>query len=173
MQTELLFNVIHADSGGEKILAGFILGGIVMLIKWLVSAGKEKITKDKVEKNPYDVISLEKLAVRDFEKGDLEAAIKKLEQIHRIDPNNFSANLYLAIIYHKDKEYVKSKPILENIFENIEISAEKAIEQKNNLAMASYCMGHIYFMDGDFEKAEKFKASAMALDKTVIENNYY
>lgn len=162
-----------AANGEDSILVALVVGGIAFLIFVVINATKRKVSEQKLKADPYNIEALENAAIREISKGNANTAMDLLEKILRIDNNNFLANLYLAVLYHKDKEYSKSKPLLKNFVENIEITPRLMAEHQENLGLLWYCMGHIYFMDGKKKKAKEFKKDAKKMDKEVLDNNWY
>ena len=114
------------------------------------------------------------MAKEEIKHGLTTEVISKFKKMYRIDNMNFLANLYLAIHNYEMKEYAKAKIFLENFFEKILVTekdlikyAPEIVEYGDDAGLASYYYGHIFYMDGELEIANKYKKQAIELNKKL------
>lgn len=131
---------------------------LIYFIRSAKSKGEQIISNQRLKKNPYDVKSLTKSGFENINKNS-ELAISQLEKARRLDPNNYDAAIVLCITYHYEGQYDKSKKILIELFEEKEINwPDEVLEVSGDqITLAEYFYGHIKYLDGDQELAEKSK----------------
>ncbi len=153
-----------------QIVVAAMCVAVFSIISWIVSSSKEKISEVKFNNNPNDINLLEKFALKDFGEGKIENAKTKLERLLENDKNNFTAIVYLSIIYYTNGEYEKSKKILYYFDENVAkyVTPDMISGQLKVVAIACYYLSHFYFLDGNKEKSEEYKNIALDADKDVI-----
>ena len=140
----------------------------------------EKVEEYKFSRNPEDIVLLEKAAIRFLGKGDMQNAVKTYHHILEKDESNIKANLFLGPYYHPRKNYEVSIPIIKRMVKYIltdSLATKLRFEgdgiQELLLANTYYYYGHILFMEGNFEEANKWKEKARKFNKQVIEQNLY
>ncbi len=87
-----------------------------LLISWASSLpAQERPTRPAVESTD----SLIKGALADYQGGQVEAAIGKLRQAHKLEPGNPYARLYLGLLlYQKDANDVEAQGLMESVLDN-------------------------------------------------------
>jgi tetratricopeptide (TPR) repeat protein len=154
--------LLSSSPGADALLVGVLTALFIALISFVFNKSKEKVseirTNSSLSKNTYDIDALKEQGFAAL-KSDYAKAIDSFEKVIRISSNDYEAALGLSIALHLDKQYNKSKDILEHIF------VYKSFVYQDNLpnataetvSLATYFWGHIKFMDGDIAEANRLK----------------
>lgn len=165
----------------ETIIVGLILGALFVIISFVYSASKNKVSTyvntNNLKVDPNNTKSLYKLGKKSFDESKHSEALVYFKKLYDINPYDFLGAFYLGSCYYILKDYTNAENVFKKIIDDNNVLKENNTSSLRNLfniievdnaAFMFYVYGHLMHMKNDFKQAVHFKELAYKLDKKNV-----